>query len=1178
MSRHSFLEALEQRVLIFDGAMGTSIQAYHLSAADYGGKEGCNEYLALVRPQVIEEIHTAFLEAGADALETNTFGGNRLKLAEYGLEDRLYEVNFTAAQIARRRADAYRSAEKPRFVVGSMGPTGMLPSGNDPSLSKITFFELSDIFKEQAAPLVEGGCDALLIETSVDILEVKAAIDGLLRYFAESGRRVPIMAQVSLFPPRSTMLLGTEISAVLTTLEALPVDVLGLNCSTGPEHMREPVRYLCERSDRKISVIPNAGIPYEEEGRTVFPLAPASMAQALKEFVEEFGVHIVGGCCGTTPEHIRQIVAAIGTRPPKERGVIREPAVSSGVRAVALRQEPAPLLVGERVNTQGSRRIKEALLADDYDTALQVARGQVEGGAHVLDVCVALTERADEAEQMRILVKILSMGVEAPLMIDSTEASVVEAALAAYPGKAIINSIHMEDGRGKIERTVPLAKRFGAALICLAIDEEGQAYGVERKVAICHRIHDIATHEYGIPPHDLIFDALTFPVTTGQEELRTAARDTIEATHRIKRELPGVYTLSGVSNVSFGVKPSARAVLNSVFLYHLVEAGLDLAIVNPAHITPYAEIPMQQRQLADDLIFCRREDALARFIQYFEENEAAAPGHATEDPTAGMSVEQRIHWQILHRKREGIEALIDAAVLRQGPVEVLNNVLLPAMKEVGDRFGAGELILPFVLQSAEVMKRAVAQLERYLEKKEGYTKGKVVLATVFGDVHDIGKNLVHTILSNNGYTVYDLGKQVPINTIIDKAVEVGADAIGLSALLVSTSKQMPLCVQELHHRGLKLPVLIGGAAINRQFGRRILFIDDQTPYEPGVFYGKDAFEGLEIIDQLTDPARRPALEEKMRAEARAPKEGPRNEARAAPADERRQAIPLATMRRDAPIPSPPFWGVRLVEEIPLAEVFACFDLKSLYRLSWQAKNLSGAAWERLLRDEFEPWLERLKQEARERGIIVPKAVYGYFPCQSEGNDLIIYDPASLPGAQLPAANAERPPLSVLARFTFPRQREFPGSERLSISHYFAGVDSGQMDVAVFQCVTVGERPVRLVEEAKMAGEYTTMLYLHGFATQAAEATAEWLHRRIRADLGLAPDQGRRYSWGYGACPDLSEHTQLFRLLPCREALRVRLTEAYQLDPEYTTAAIVVHHPQAKYFSMGITRDQQLLES
>ena len=1179
-----FLDALAQRVLIYDGAMGTNIQRYQLSADDYGGQatEGCNENLVLTKPSIIEEIHTGFLEAGCDVLETDTFTGSRLKLDEYGLGARTREINVTAARLARSLADRYSTLEQPRFVAGSIGPTGMLPSSDDPLLSNITYQQLVEIFREQAASLLEGGVDVLLIETSQDILEVRAAITGLRRAMQQAGRNVPIQAQVSL-DTSGRMLLGTDIAAVMTTLAGLRVDIIGLNCSTGPEHMREPVRFLAEHCPLPISTIPNAGIPLNVNGLAVYPMEPEPMAAALREFISEFGVNIVGGCCGSSHEHLRAIVQACRHAPRQRRpiadnnlsnkdfGKISLPFVSSGIRAMALQQDPPPLLVGERVNAQGSRKAKQALLNEDYDTLLAIGREQVEGGAHVLDVQTALTERTDEPEQMAKTVKKLSMGVEAPLVIDSTEPDVIKAALEVYPGRAIINSINMENGRQRIESVIPLAIEHGAAVVALTIDEIGMGKTTERKVEIAHAIYDICVNEYGLAPNALIFDTLTFPITTGQEELQTAGIETLEAIKRIKKELPGVLTILGISNISFGLQPHARAVLNSVFLYHAVKAGLDAAIVNPVHITPYAEIDTEQRQLADDLIY-NRPEALPRYIAYFEAHGPQKDeANAKVDPTEGMNTAQRIHWQILHRRKDGIEPLIEQVIAEradeldvppsEAAVNVLNTVLLPAMKDVGDRFGAGELILPFVLQSAEVMKRAVAHLERYLEKKEGYTKGKVVLATVFGDVHDIGKNLVNTILSNNGYTVYDLGKQVPLNTILDKAIEVNADAIGLSALLVSTSKQMPLCVKELHKRGLKFPVIIGGAAINRSYGRRILFVDEQTPdstplaYESGVFYARDAFEGLEIIDKLTNsPEQRTTFVQRIKQEAlheRLKKATPGGKEDSAGAGEAASS-PSTSIRSTVSIPKPPFWGPRVLERIGLEDVAVCMDLNTLYRLHWGGKA-HGAAFTRLVEQEFRPRLERMLREARQQRYLQPRVIYGYFPCQSSGNELIVYDPKEADGAR-----------REIVRFAFPRQRE---RERLCLADYFTSVESGKIDVVAFQVVTMGEAASEAMQRLQQAGNYAEAYFVHGLAVEMAEALAEYTNRVIRQELGLEGQRGRRYSWGYQAIPDLEDHEKVLQLLPARSAIGVDLTAAYQFVPEQSTAAIVVHHPQAVYFAV-----------
>ncbi|BCL80346.1 methionine synthase [Ktedonobacteria bacterium brp13] len=1183
MSR--FLDTLAQRILIFDGAMGTNIQQYQLTAEDYGGAktEGCNEYLVLTKPSVIEEIQGGFLEVGCDVIETNSFTASRLKLDEYGLGHLTKEVNLAAAQLARRLADQYSTATQPRFVSGSVGPTGMLPSSDDPLLSNITYQQLVEIFREQSYWLLKGGIDALLIETSQDILEVRACITGMRKAMAEAGRSVPIQAQVSL-DTSGRMLLGTDISAVMTTLVAERVDIIGLNCSTGPEHMREPVRFLAENCPLPISTLPNAGLPLNVNGQAVYPMEPEPMAKALYEFVTEFGVNIVGGCCGNSHEHLRAIVNACrpATRAPrpvadqnvnqKDFKQIIPPLLSSGIRSVSMQQEPAPLIVGERVNATGSRKAKQALLADDYDTLLAIGREQVEGGAHVLDVQVALTERTDEAEQMATLIKKLSMGLEAPLVVDTTEADVLQAALEIAPGRVIINSINMENGRQRIEKVLPLAIEHGAAVIALTIDEEGMGKTTERKVEIAHKIYDICVNEYDLPPSALIFDVLTFPITTGQEDLMTAAIETLEAIKRIKAELPGVMTILGVSNGSFGLKMHARAVLNSVFLYHAVKAGLDMAIVNPTHIKPYAEIDAEQRKLADDLIF-NRPDALPAYIAYFESH---GPQKNTEsekaDPTEGMNTAEKIHWQILHRRKEGVEPLIDQIVAERmeseqlpqndAAVNVLNTVLLPAMKDVGDRFGAGELILPFVLQSAEVMKRSVAHLENYLEKQEGYTKGKIVLATVFGDVHDIGKNLVNTILSNNGYTVYDLGKQVPLNTILEKAIEVKADAIGLSALLVSTSKQMPLCVKELYKRELPFPVIIGGAAINRSFGRRILFVDDQKehseplPYTPGVYYARDAFEGLDIIDKLTSSVdTHNTLVQRIQQEALSERTKKKKvAAQPAPVQGEDLTRPSDSIKPLETLPTPPFWGPRVLDRIGLEDIMECVDLNTLYRLHWGGKA-HGAEFDHLVKQEFEPRLERMLREARQQRYLQPKVVYGYYPCQSSGNDLLIYDP------QRYQQSGE---LQQIGQFSFPRQSE---RERLCMADYFASRASGKVDVVPLQVVTMGQPASDAIDKLQEQGNYSEAYFVHGLAVEMAEALAEYTNRLVRQELQLSGEQARRYSWGYAALPDIQEHRELFKILPVAQAIGVNLTEACQLVPEQSTAAIIAHHPQSVYFAV-----------
>jgi 5-methyltetrahydrofolate--homocysteine methyltransferase len=1145
MAERDYIGATRERVVVFDGGMGATLEQFELTEEDYGGLQGkCHEALVLNRPDVIEGVHSSMLEAGAEVVETDSFQGSRLKLEEWGLGEQTLEINTKAAEIARR------AAGEDRFVAGSIGPTGFLPASTDPTLGNISFGRLVEVFAEQAQGLVEGGADLIMIETAQDILEVKAAIFGAREAFKQTGRTLPIQCSVSLLPNGGKMLLGTDIQSVLTTLTALEIDVIGLNCSTGPEDMRDAIRFLGETSPLPVHCIPNAGLPFQgPDGETIFPEEPEPLAATLGEFVERFSVGIVGGCCGTTPAHVAAIRERVGGRVPGERPAPGPIEVSSMMTSTPLVQEPRPTLVGERVNSQGSKKAKELLLADDYDGLVQVAEDQVEGGAHVLDTCVALTERQDEDEQMKAVVKRISLTQPAPIQVDSTEPEVIKAALEQIPGRAIVNSINLEAGRDKADVVIPLAREHGAALIALTIDEEGMAKTAERKVEIAERIRDIACGEHGLDPEALIFDALTFTLTTGDEEWRPSAVETIEGIRRIKAEVPGVKTSLGVSNVSFGVSPRPRAVLNSVFLHHCVEAGLDLAMVNPNHITPYGEIPTEERELTDDLVFNRRDDALERFISHFESKGEEAETEAA-DPTEGMEPEEALHWHILRRKKDGVEEWIDRSVEKIGAVPTLNEVLLPAMKEVGDKFGAGELILPFVLQSAEVMKRAVAQLENYLDRIEGHTKGRVVIATVFGDVHDIGKSLVNTILTNNGYTVIDLGKQVPVDAIIEAAVENEADAIGLSALLVSTSKQMPTCVAELHQRGLEFPVLIGGAAINRDFGRRTLYPkgkESDEVYEPGVFYCKDAFQGLDTMDALVDEEAKAALLERIKSEAKALREKPVEVDDSPPTSD---ASVRSSARTDVPIPQPPYWGAREVS-VDLDDVFPYLDRHVLFKLHWGGRGVKGDAWRQLVEgtDEEEGFAPRLERMWREQDYLHPRTRLGYFPCNADGNELVVFDPED--------------PDRELERLVFPRQ---PRHDRICLADFYRPLASGERDVVALQGVTVGPEVTELIERLESEGEFAEQLYVHGLGVQAAEGLAEWLHSDVRRRLGIEPDQGRRYSWGYPACPDQSEHEKVWRLLDLEE-IGMTLSGGYAVTPEQSTVAIVAHHPQAVYFGM-----------
>ncbi len=1181
-----YLDAIADHIVLFDGATGTELAKFSLKAEDYGGPrtEGLLEMLLLHRPEVVTQVHASYLAAGAEVVETDSFRANRLTLRDFGIGEMTVELNRLAAETARRAADrAEAESGMPRFVAGSMGPTGKLPSLDDPELSDVSFAELADIYAEQSRGLLLGGVDLLLLETQQDLLELKAAIHGIWHTFHELDVRVPIQAQVTL-DTSGHMLTGADVETALVTLAALPVEIIGVNCSTGPEEMRASVRRLAARSNRPVSVLPNAGMPENVGGQAVYRLQPQPFADAMTDFAS-WGVRIVGGCCGTGPAHIvrlREMLAAAGLRPLDEQGKPLSsppaqpfifpapplPAVSGGLSEVSLHQEPRPLIVGERINTQGSRKAKRLVMNRRYDALLELAEQQVAYGAHVLDVCVALTERADESATMQRVVKLLSLNTPAPLMLDTTDETVMRAALETYPGRAILNSVHLEAGEARARRIMELAREFGAALVALTIDEQGMAKTATRKLAVAQRLYQMAVEEIGLPPHALIFDPLTFTLATGDAETANAANETLEALRRIKETLPGTLTNLGVSNVSFGLNPAARRVLNSVFLYRAVEAGLDLAIVNPAQITPYAELSAELRTLAEDLLFNRDPDALARYITHFEG--ATLDEADTSAAIAALPPREQLYQAILRRRREGIADLVDTCLAQMTPVAVLNEVLLPAMKEVGVRFGNGELILPFVLKSAEAMKAAVAHLEQFMERSDSVSKGTVVLATVFGDVHDIGKNLVKTILVNNGYRVLDLGKQVPAATIVERAVEANADAIGLSALLVATSQQMQRVVEELHRRGLSIPVLVGGAAINPKFAVRIAMAGGDL-YQGGVYYCEDAFEALQVLEHiiLQAPQRPPAEHQHEHPAVTPPAPQPTPEVHVVvqapkplPADAGGScatcgacSVSVASIANTvlkALIPKPPFWGGRVIPAIPLAELWPLLDRKSLYRVGWGARGATGTKWE-TLKQAFDARLEEMWASAD--AYLHPRAVYGYFPAQSAGNDLVLYDPAGYQAGD---------PLREVGRFTFPRQ---PQGKKLCLADYFASVGSGVVDVAVLQVVTVGRSATQRSQQLEQAGDYSEAYFVHGLAAQTAEATAEWVHRRIRRELKLAENQGKRYSWGYPACPDLAGHQVVFALLPVNAALGVSLTPANQLDPEHSTAALVMHHPRARYFSV-----------
>jgi 5-methyltetrahydrofolate--homocysteine methyltransferase len=1148
MTDQGILEAIHSGIVVFDGAMGTTLQrmqlANELTVRDFDGRQGCNEILSLTRPDVISAVHRGYLEVGCDAVETNTFGASRPKLDEYELGARTHEVNVTAARIAREEClKAQKVDGRPRYVAGSLGPSGFLPSSSDADLGRVRPSELVEIFREQSFALIEGGVDCILAETAQDLLELRSQIFGAQIAMKAAGRTVPIIAQITL-DPSGRMLLGSEPLAAAALLSAAGADIMGLNCSTGPREMVDPLRALAEHAPLPLSCQPNAGIPENREGTAVYPLLPHELAEALARFVRDFRLSIVGGCCGTTPEHLKLTIEALRGSAPARKQPPRVPMLSSGLKAVSLLQEPRPLIIGERVNSQGSKKMKELLLANDFSGILAVAREQVEGGAHALDICVALTERADEKEQMTRTVRMLSGQIEAPLCIDSTEPDVVAEALEWLPGVGIVNSVHLERGWEKIDKMFPLLKQYGTCTVAMTIDEKGMALTAENKLAVARRIYDRALKD-GLQPWQLLFDVLTFTLATGDDQYKRSAVETIDGIAAIKRELPGALTVLGVSNVSFGLSKSARPILNSVFLTHCLKAGLDAAIINPRDILPWGQIPVDAREIAEDLVLARKDDALARLIQHFENKGAGPQAKVVEEKTYDTP-EARLHHLIVDRQQKGLIETIDECLKTRSAVQVINDVLLGAMKEVGDRFGAGELILPFVLQSAEVMKKAVGYLEQFMEKNDAYSRGVIVLATVFGDVHDIGKNLVKTILSNNGYTVHDLGKQVPVDKIVDKAAEVNADAIGLSALLVSTSRQMPLIVQELDRRGMKQPVLIGGAAINRKYGWRTAYVDGTDKlYEGGVFYCRDAFEGLDTVSALRDDTERPKLHEKLKREAHLH----RNMVNAGAERALGQQLAAVTdvVPRSVSTPpkvTPPFWGTRIVppEDLDLRDIFDCLDLVELYKLQWGVRVRSREEYQKLITDEFAAKRQELQEESIRNGWLTPKVVYGYFPCSAKGNDLTVFDP-------------QRKPLWT---FNFPRKIEAP---RHCLADFYS-----EDDVVAFQCVTVGDKATALCAEWEAQGEFTRSYYLHGLAVETAEALAEYWHRRVRAEMGLPAGQGKRYSAGYPAWPDLADQSGVWAILdPSR--VGVNLTEAHQMVPEQSTSAIITWHPDASYYAV-----------
>src|SRR6266702_1320907 len=1155
----NFLQTVNERVVIYDGAIGTSIQTRNPSVDDFWGKEGCNELLVLSRPDIIKDIHGRFLKVGCDVVETDTFGATRVVLAEYDLQDKTAEINIAAAKLAKEVAQQFSSKDNPRFVAGSIGPTTKLPS-----LGHIRFDDMVAGYFEQASALIEGGVDVLLIETSQDLLQAKAAVVGVFEAMQKAGKRLPVAVQVTL-EATGTMLLGTEIGAALTALEPFDVDIIGLNCATGPVEMNDAVRFLGANSSKHVSVLPNAGLPQNEGGRAVYKLKPEELATYHKHFVQDYGVRIVGGCCGTTPEHLQAVVNAVGGIEPTKREVKPSAAASSAYTSVQLDLDHKPLVVAEEMNTTTRvETFRNLVRGKKYDDILTLAKRLVNDGSHMLDLCCAIVGEDEKGYITSILEKIATR-VPAPILVDSTEADVVEEALKRIPGKAIINSINLEDGEKRTSKVLPMAKRYGAAVIALTIDEDGMALTAEKKVAIAKRIYNLATEKYGIRPIDLIFDALTLPITTGQEEYRTAGIETLNAIERIKQELPEVKTILGVSNISFGLDVYPRRVLNSVFMHEAVDNGLDMAIVNYTKIYPLNKIPHEEVELAHKLIY--RDESAGDPLQIYMRHFAGTKGKVQATTTAHvetLSVEDKLKFAIINgeksvgegAQKKSLEVLLEEALAQYTPLDLINTVLLDAMRTVGDLFGSRKMQLPSVLDAAGVMKQAVAYLEPKMEKKAGSQKATIVLATVKGDVHDIGKNLVDIILTNNGFRVVNLGIKQPADAIIKAAQEHKADAIGLSGLLVKSTLEMKYVIQDLQRQSLEFPVICGGAALTRKYVED----DLRREYEKGVFYADDAFAGLHIMEDLatTDGKRDSRLKE-----GRTVKEY----AKAVAVDE--ETGPVFAERSpvvvDAPnIPTPPFWGVRVRKDFDLRELFQYINETALFKNQWQLKTASQQDYLRLVEEKFRPIKNQLEEEIIASGVFDAKVVYGYFPSQSEGNDVVVYGPEKDKAAQ-----------RELLRFTFPRQRE---GRKLCISDFFSAKSSGKMDVIGLSLVTMGAKASVETQRLFEGGEYTRYLYLHGLSVETAEALAEYLHKKMREELGIASEdsphirdlfhqkyRGSRYSFGYPACPNLEDQTKLFALLHPEENVGVRLTSGFLLEPEQSTSAIVVHHPGAKYF-------------
>ncbi|HMR32854.1 MAG TPA: methionine synthase [Geminicoccus sp.] len=1167
----AFLDFVRDRVLLLDGAMGSQIQARNLSVEkDFWGQENCSEILNLSRPDLIREIHRGYLAAGADAVETNSFGGSAVTLGEFDLADRTLEINRRAAELAREACDSFKGDGRTRFVVGSIGPGTRLPS-----LGHIDYRSLEDAFAVQAEGLIAGTADALLIETCQDPLQIKAAINGSRRAFAKSGHKLPLMVQVTI-ETTGTMLVGTDIAAATVVLDAMGVDMLGLNCATGPKEMAEHIRHLTESWAGPVSVLPNAGLPELRCGHTHYPLSAADLAMWIERFVTEDGVNVVGGCCGTTAEHIGSLDAMLrriaddGFRPrPKPRKARLQPSLASLFGAVQQRQENAYLAIGERCNANGSKKFRELQEAHDWDGCVAMGREQAREGSHAIDLCTAFVGRDEKAEMVEVAMRMRGQ-VDAPIVFDSTELPVLEAAIELYGGKGVLNSINFEDGEAPAEARMRLARKLGHAVIALTIDEQGMAKTAEDKLRIAERLVAFACGRFGLARHDLMIDPLTFTIATGNEDDRKLGAWTLEGIERIHAAFPEVQIILGLSNISFGLNPAARHVLNSVFLDHAVKRGMTGAIVHASKIMPLHKIPEIEVRTAEDLIFDRRRDGydpLQAFMALFADRKASAGA----DKVRAETVEERLKQRIVDGDKQGLEADLDLALKTYAPLDIINTHLLDGMKVVGELFGAGKMQLPFVLQSAETMKKAVAYLEPLMERVEGSQKGTIVLATVKGDVHDIGKNLVDIILTNNGYRVVNLGIKQPLQNILDAAEQNRADAVGMSGLLVKSTVIMRENLEEMRRQGVSVPVFLGGAALTRAYVEE----DCHQAYGEGpVAYARDAFDGLSLMGKVVNGEFAGFVAERTSKAAARTRSGkkPRTLEHAngnAPSPVLRPVeVEEIRLRRhelthDVTPPAPPFLGPRLIDHVPVKALLPWLNEQMLYQFHWgyekQGRRLEEfLAW---AQKELRPVLADLVARAEQEAVFAPKAAYGYWRAAGEGNDVVLFDDSGS---------------KELARFKLPRQ---PKEGGLCVADFLRDIDEEQRDVMALQVVTVGQRASEVARQWFADNRYQDYVRLHGLGVELAEALAEYVHAKIRAELGFAGEdardmrallkqgyRGSRYSFGYPACPNLADQEALLALLGAGQ-IGVELGEEWQLWPEQSTSAIVLHHPQARYFNV-----------